>query len=265
LSPAGPVLSPPGPHGRQAGGCLPGPGPGPCRIRVRVHQRPTGLPGCAGFPIDSGGPKGGPGRWRTRKRLLQDRAQLRQPAWPTPSACSAAERPRGNPSPAGRGRGIGQRPKSRPGAHGLPPSRFGCSTGVRVDPPRAPSGVRLLRLAVNKDELDRIVGRVGRATAHDALCRGFDPCPRGVAVDFGPEQSGWLINQLGDPSLKVRSSGWQCAAVKIRGGLGTALQRPAADAVTASVTAAAAYSTTTTHGAAAPHTHGDGGKQGGQS
>jgi hypothetical protein len=35
-----------------------------------------------------------------------------------------------------------------------------------------------------------IVGRVGRATAHDALCRGFDPCrqrPRGVAVDFGPK------------------------------------------------------------------------------
>ncbi len=25
--------------------------------------------------------------------------------------------------------------------------------------------------------------------------------PRGVAVDFGPKQSGWLINQLGDPSL----------------------------------------------------------------
>ncbi len=38
-----------------------------------------------------------------------------------------------------------------------------------------------------------IVGLVGRATAHDALCRGFDPCrqrPRGVAVDFGPKQSG---------------------------------------------------------------------------
>ena len=37
-----------------------------------------------------------------------------------------------------------------------------------------------------------------------ALCRGFDPCrrrPRGVAVDFGPKQSGWLINQLGNPSL----------------------------------------------------------------
>jgi hypothetical protein len=24
--------------------------------------------------------------------------------------------------------------------------------------------------------------------------------PRDVAVDFGPKQSGWLINQLGDPS-----------------------------------------------------------------
>jgi hypothetical protein len=49
-----------------------------------------------------------------------------------------------------------------------------------------------------------IVGRVGRATARDALCLGFDPCrqrPRGVAVDFGPKQSGWLINQLGDPSF----------------------------------------------------------------
>ncbi len=49
-----------------------------------------------------------------------------------------------------------------------------------------------------------IVGRVGRATARDAVCRGFDPCrqrPRGVAVDFGPKQSGWLINQLGDPIL----------------------------------------------------------------
>jgi hypothetical protein len=33
------------------------------------------------------------------------------------------------------------------------------------------------------------VGRVGRATARNAMCRGFDPCrqrPRGVAVDFGP-------------------------------------------------------------------------------
>ncbi len=53
-----------------------------------------------------------------------------------------------------------------------------------------------------------LVGRVGRATARvgprDALCRGFDPFrqrPRGVAVDFGPKQSGWLINQLGNPSL----------------------------------------------------------------
>jgi hypothetical protein len=47
-----------------------------------------------------------------------------------------------------------------------------------------------------------IVGRVGRATARDALCHGFDPCrqrPRGVAMDFGPKQSGWLINQLCDP------------------------------------------------------------------
>ncbi len=39
-----------------------------------------------------------------------------------------------------------------------------------------------------------------------ALCRGFDPCrqrPQGVAVDFGPKRSGWLINQLGDPSLNM--------------------------------------------------------------
>jgi hypothetical protein len=56
-----------------------------------------------------------------------------------------------------------------------------------------------------------IVGRVGRATASDALCRGFDPCrqrPRGVAVDFGPKQSRWLINQLGDPSSEeLRADG----------------------------------------------------------
>ncbi len=50
-----------------------------------------------------------------------------------------------------------------------------------------------------------ICGRVGRALARDALCRGFDPCrrrPRGLPVDFGPKQSGWLINQLGSPSLQ---------------------------------------------------------------
>ncbi len=38
-----------------------------------------------------------------------------------------------------------------------------------------------------------ICGRVGRALARDALCRGFDPCRRrlqGVALDFGPKQSG---------------------------------------------------------------------------
>jgi hypothetical protein len=55
-----------------------------------------------------------------------------------------------------------------------------------------------------------IVGRVGRATARDAVCRGFDPCrqlPRGVAVDFGPKQSGWLINQLGNPSLERSERG----------------------------------------------------------
>jgi hypothetical protein len=53
-----------------------------------------------------------------------------------------------------------------------------------------------------------IVGRVGRATARNALYRGFDPCrqrPRGVAVDFGRKQSGWLINQLGDPSFMKTS------------------------------------------------------------
>jgi hypothetical protein len=45
------------------------------------------------------------------------------------------------------------------------------------------------------------------ATAHDMLCRGFDPCrqrPRGVAVDFGPKQSGWLIHQLGVPQFKIQ-------------------------------------------------------------
>jgi hypothetical protein len=51
-----------------------------------------------------------------------------------------------------------------------------------------------------------IWGRLGRALARDALCRGFDPCrrrPQGVAVDFGPKQFGWLINQLGgNPSLR---------------------------------------------------------------
>jgi hypothetical protein len=44
--------------------------------------------------------------------------------------------------------------------------------------------------------------RVGRALARDV--RGFDPCrqrPRGVAVDFGPKQSGWLINQRDNPSF----------------------------------------------------------------
>ncbi len=56
--------------------------------------------------------------------------------------------------------------------------------------------------------VEGIVGRVGRAAARDALCRGFDPCrqlPRGVAVDFGPKQSGWLINQLGNPSLWLKT------------------------------------------------------------
>ncbi len=58
--------------------------------------------------------------------------------------------------------------------------------------------------AINSIMMIGIVGRVGRATARDALCRGFDPCrqrPRGVAVDFGPKQSGWLINQLGNSSF----------------------------------------------------------------
>ncbi len=53
-----------------------------------------------------------------------------------------------------------------------------------------------------------IVGRVGRATARDALGRGFDPFrqrPRGVAVDFGPKHSGWLINQMGDPRFLVNA------------------------------------------------------------
>ncbi len=58
-----------------------------------------------------------------------------------------------------------------------------------------------------------ICGRVGRAPARDALCRGFDPCrrrPRGLAVDFGPTPSGWLIHQLGSPRLgALRPPGWR--------------------------------------------------------
>jgi hypothetical protein len=51
-----------------------------------------------------------------------------------------------------------------------------------------------------------IIGRVGRATACYVLCHWLNPCrrlPRGVAVDFCPKQSGWLINQLDDPSLFI--------------------------------------------------------------
>jgi hypothetical protein len=60
--------------------------------------------------------------------------------------------------------------------------------------------------------------RVGRATARDALCRGFDPYrqrPRGVAVDYCPKQSGWLINQLGVPQFYHTES----ASVKLSPGL----------------------------------------------
>jgi hypothetical protein len=63
----------------------------------------------------------------------------------------------------------------------------------------------LLSLICNNRDLRRFCGRVGRALALDALCRGFDPCrrrPRGVAVGFGPKQTGWLINQPGNPSFK---------------------------------------------------------------
>jgi hypothetical protein len=55
----------------------------------------------------------------------------------------------------------------------------------------------------------RIVGQVGRATAHDAMCCGLDPCrklPGGVAVEFCPDPSGWFINQLGDPSFVYYST-----------------------------------------------------------
>jgi hypothetical protein len=51
-----------------------------------------------------------------------------------------------------------------------------------------------------------VKSQAGRATSSNALCGGFDPCrqrPRDVAVDFGPKQSGWLMNQLGKPSLKT--------------------------------------------------------------
>ena len=58
----------------------------------------------------------------------------------------------------------------------------------------------------NKASCLGICGLIGRAAACGALCRGFDPCwrrRRGVAVDLGPEQSGWLINQLHDPSFDL--------------------------------------------------------------
>jgi hypothetical protein len=66
-----------------------------------------------------------------------------------------------------------------------------------------------------------IVGRVGRATARDALCRGFDPCrqrPRGVAVDFSPKQSGWLIKSAGQPQFLHTGMYWsvQSVAGKLR-------------------------------------------------
>ena len=60
-----------------------------------------------------------------------------------------------------------------------------------------------------------ISARVGRVTAGDALYRGFDSCrrrPRGVALDFGPKQSGWLVNKsAGQPhfvSWHVRRTGY---------------------------------------------------------
>jgi hypothetical protein len=53
-----------------------------------------------------------------------------------------------------------------------------------------------------------IICQIGSATACNSLCSQSDPCrqhPQGVAVDFGPKQSGCLINWLGDPSLPLDS------------------------------------------------------------
>ena len=54
--------------------------------------------------------------------------------------------------------------------------------------------------------INLIVGPVRSATGCNALCRGVESCQRrsrGLAVDFGPEQSGWLAMQLGNLRLKV--------------------------------------------------------------
>ena len=49
----------------------------------------------------------------------------------------------------------------------------------------------------------RIVGLVGRATACNRRVVGLIPAggfDRGVAMDFCLKQSGWLINELGNPA-----------------------------------------------------------------
>jgi hypothetical protein len=58
-----------------------------------------------------------------------------------------------------------------------------------------------------------VKSQAGRATSSNALCRGFDPCrqhPRDVAVDFGPNQFGWLINQLGKARQAQFKNGKSC-------------------------------------------------------
>jgi hypothetical protein len=65
--------------------------------------------------------------------------------------------------------------------------------------------ITVLKFNIKVSQNVWICGQVGRALASDVLCCGFDPCrrcPQGVAVDFGPKQSGQLINQLGNPSFR---------------------------------------------------------------
>ncbi len=95
-----------------------------------------------------------------------------------------------------------------PAAHSVSPLLQGTAAGKaarmlsqQVSPPAQP----MISRAAN---LRRSTARTSSSAPSDTppvLCRGFDPCrqrPQGVAVDFGPKQSSWLINQLGDPSLQ---------------------------------------------------------------
>jgi hypothetical protein len=81
-----------------------------------------------------------------------------------------------------------------------------CNKRIRQQPAPATAQNRYLTVACGY--VAGICGLVGRATARGALCRGFDPCRRrfrDVAMEFGPKQSGWLINQLGNPSFGMAS------------------------------------------------------------